>query len=172
MEQGCKEGGHIELCSINSRVNLDDFLPCYVWESSPQDGKRTIAARQKFPNWQIFITKIDFKSAFRQCHLNAKNTLQTCVQFPEDKLAIMSLRLSFRGRPCPQEWSVLAEPIWDLSNTFLKSDEWDPKILFSPYQHLVPPIQMLDDDTPFGKAKELVVEAPSTSEAKPTCTYV
>jgi hypothetical protein len=121
-------------CSVNNRVNLEDFLPCMFGKALLRMVNWTIAVRQKHPNQKIFATKIDFKSTFRRSHLNAKTALQTCTHLPEDESAIFSLRLSFRGRQCPQEWGVLAEPICDLTNTLLKTDDWDPDLLFSPYQ--------------------------------------
>jgi hypothetical protein len=139
--------------SVNNRVNLEDFMPCMFGKALLRMVNWYVAARRKFPNKRIFASKIDFKSAFRRCHLNAKTALQTCTHLPEEELAIVSLRLSFGGRPCPQEWGVLAEPICDLTNTILKSDDWDPKDLFSPYQHLVPEKQPLHETVPFGKPK-------------------
>jgi hypothetical protein len=60
----------------------------------------------------------------------------------------------------PQEWGVLAEPICDLTNTILKSDDWNPSDLFSPYQHLVPETKQLCENIPFGEAKKLAVNIP------------
>jgi hypothetical protein len=92
--------------------------------------------------------------------MNAKTILQTCTHLPEDELAIILLRLSFRGRPCPQEWGILAESICVLTNTLLKTDHWDPDLLFSPCQQLVPSKQTLQDNIPFGEAKKLAVKIP------------
>jgi len=75
-------------------------------------------------------------------------------------MAIVSLRLSFGGRPCPQEWGALAEPICNLTNTLLKRDDWDRDTLSSPYQHLVPPKKQLHKDIPFGEARDLAVHIP------------
>jgi hypothetical protein len=118
--------------SVNNRVNLEDFMPCMFGKALLRMVNWAVAARHKFPKQRIFASKIDFKSAFRRCHLNADTALQTCTHLPEDELAIVSLRLSFGGRPCPQEWGALAEPICDLTNTILKSDDWNPTGLFSP----------------------------------------
>ena len=99
--------------SVNNRVNLSDFLPCMFGKALLRMVNWAIAARLKYPKQKIYATKIDFKSAFRRCHLNAKTALQTCTHLPSENLSIVSLRLSFGGRPCPQEWGVLAEPICD-----------------------------------------------------------
>ena len=87
--------------SVNDRVNLEDYLPCMFKKALLHMVNWAIAARQKYPSQKIFATKIDFKSAFRRCHLNASTALQTCMHLPEEKIAIISLRLSFGGRPCP-----------------------------------------------------------------------
>ena len=57
-----------------------------------------------------------------------------------------------------QECGVLVELICDLTTTLLKIDNWDLSLLFSPYHQLVLPKQQLEDNIPFGKAKELVVK--------------
>ena len=135
-------------------------MPCMFGKALHRTINWAIAAWRKYPTQRIFATKIDFKSAFRRCHLNARTALQTCTQLPDDDLLVVSLRLSFGGRPCPQEWGVLAEPICDLTNTLLKPNDWNPNTLFSPYQKLVPPKLPLQDSVPFGEAKELAVEIP------------
>lgn len=132
----------------------------HVRKGFTQNGELGYSDKMKIPDQKIFATKINFKSACWWCHLNAKTPLQTCTHLPEDELVIISLRLSFGGRPCPKEWGVLAEPICDLTNTLLKTDSWDLDLLLSPYQQLVPPKQLLHDNLSFGEAKELVVEIP------------
>ena len=73
----------------------------------------------------------------------------------------MFLRLTFGGKACPSEWSVLAEPKCDLSNALLHDDDWDPTTLASPSQHRVPqPNRDEEMHRPFGVGRELVVEIP------------
>ena len=86
----------------------------------------TVAARIKYPNRRILASKIDYKSAYRRCHLNTKVAVQTCTQLPEENLAIMALRLTFGGCACPLEWGAISETICDLAMAFLHSDDWDP----------------------------------------------
>ncbi len=62
-----------------------------------------VAAQRKFPNKPIVIQKIDIKSAYQLCHLNATTAIQTITQFPDKELAIIMLWLTFRGAPCPFE---------------------------------------------------------------------
>ena len=54
-----------------------------------------VTARKKDPDSRIMATKIDYKSAYRRCHLNAEATVQSCIQLPEENLAIMALWLTF-----------------------------------------------------------------------------
>ncbi len=46
----------------------------------------------------------------------------------------------------------------DLVTAILHNDDWDPMSLFGRNQHLVPPLKRLDDDIPFGKRRELIVD--------------
>jgi hypothetical protein len=39
----------------------------------------------------------------------------------------------------------------------MHDNDWDPRTLHSPIQHLIPPPITLDDNVPFGKGKELIV---------------
>jgi hypothetical protein len=66
---------------------------------------------------QIALQKIDIKSAYRQCHLNAITAMQTITQLLDDKLGIIMLRLTFGGAPCPFEWNIISES--DLANEIL-----------------------------------------------------
>ena len=54
------------------------------------------------------------------------------TQLPEYKLAIISLRLTFGGKPCPSEWCTLLEMVTDLANALLSEPNWDPDSLYSP----------------------------------------
>jgi hypothetical protein len=85
---------------------------------------------------------------------------QTCTQLPSEGLALMMLRLTFGGAPCPLEWGSIAESICNLTNAILLNDNWNPLSLQSPPQHLVPNKIILDDDIPFGIGRDLIVDIP------------
>ena len=120
----------------------------------------TVAARKKFPGKKIISSKIDYKSAYMRCHLNADTAIQTCTQLPEEDLAIFALRLTFGGAPGPYEWGVLSESICDLSIAIMKDDGWDPTSLCVPNGHPVPPPILLDDSIPFAEEKDLIIDVP------------
>ncbi len=78
-----------------------------------------------------------------------------CEQF-----GLLSLRLTFGGSPCSNEWCTFAEMCTDLANDILHCQEWDPGLLSSPHQTKLPPAQYLDDTIPYCQAAELDVEIP------------
>lgn len=102
--------------SVNSRIRKHELLPCMFGHAIRRIINWIVTARLRFPNRKIFVGKFDFKSAFRRCHLNAETAIQTCTQIPEEKLAIIALRLTFGGTPGPYEWGAISEPICDLVN--------------------------------------------------------
>jgi hypothetical protein len=146
--------------SINSRVKTEKLLPCLFGACIKRLVNWAVTARRLFPDVPILASKIDFKSAFRRCHLNAATSVQTCTQLNEMGILLMMLRLSFGGKPCPSEWGVISETICDLANAILLSDDWDPSELFAPHQHLVPENKFLEPDIPFAAGAELIVEIP------------
>ena len=122
-----------------------------------------VTAQRQFPGVPIYASKVDFKSAYRRCHLSARTAIQCCTQLPlsnREDVMLVYLRETFRGSPSPHEWGVLAEPICDLANVVMHDDDWNPRDLRSPIQHLVPTPITLDSDIPFGEGRELIVNIP------------
>ncbi len=146
--------------SVNSRIKTEELLPCLFGACIKQIVNWVVTARRLFPNVLILASKIDFKSAFRWCHLNAATATQTCTQLIEIGILLMMLRLSFGGKPCPFEWGVISETICDLANAILLSDDWDSGKLSAQNQHLVPKHEPLDSDVPFAAGAELIVVIP------------
>ena len=117
-----------------------------------------VAARRKFPNASIALQKINIKSAYRRCHLNAIAAMQTITQLPDDELGIIMLRLTFGGAPCPFEWNIISESIRNLAYEILFNELWDPSTVHTPCQHLVPEMRLMDDSIPFAEGGELIVD--------------
>ncbi len=86
--------------------------------------------------------------------------IQTITQLPEEELAIIMLRLTFRGAPCPFEWNIISKSIRNLANTILYNNSWDPDSDYAPCQHLVPPIDLIDEAVPFAEGAEHIVNIP------------
>jgi hypothetical protein len=146
--------------SVNSRVEKDALLPCMFGHCIKRIINGAVAARRKYPDNRILSSKINYKSAYRRCHLNHKTAIQTCTQIPSEKLTIMALRLTFGGAPGPYEWGVLSESICDLAMAILQDEAWNPSELHSPNQQLVPPKKLLQDSIPFAPGRELIVDVP------------
>ena len=90
--------------SVNSRVDKGDLLPCRFGTYLKRLMNWTVAARKKFLGKKIMSSKIDYKSAYRRCHLNANTEIRTCTQLPEEDFVIVALCLTFGGAPGPYEW--------------------------------------------------------------------
>eukprot|EP00956_Cyclotella_meneghiniana_P034348 scaffold103894_cov40-Cyclotella_meneghiniana.AAC.3 len=150
--------------SVNSRVIAEELLPVRYGHCIRRIINWVVAARRKYPGVKIFACKVDYKSAFRRIHLAWKTALQTCTHLPEAEIAILALRLTFGGSPCPAEWSAISELANDLTTAIMQHPDWDPSELFSPLISQVPPRSDLPDDVPFGVGKELVVDVPVNSK--------
>ena len=87
--------------SVNSHVITKELLPCMFGSCIRRIVNWAATTHHLFPNVPILASKINFKSAFQQMHLNAATALQTCTQLPEFSILLMWLHLSFRGRLCP-----------------------------------------------------------------------
>jgi hypothetical protein len=147
--------------SVNSRVDEEQLMPCYFGRALRRIINWTVAAQKQYPNKWILATKLDVKTTFQRCHLNALTAVQTCTQLPALNLALMMLRLSFGGAPCPSEWGAISESGCNLMNAILQHDDWDPLTLFATAaQAHVPPKEVLPEDIPFGIGQDLIVDIP------------
>jgi hypothetical protein len=108
----------------------------------------------------IALQKIDTKSAYTRCHLNAITAMQTITQLPNDELIIMMLQLTFGGAPCPFEWNMLSDSIHNLANEILLDNNLDPRMLHAPSQHLVPAMELLDASIPFSEGAKFIINIP------------
>jgi hypothetical protein len=71
------------------------------------------------------------------------------------------LWLTFGGAPCPFEWNIISESIHGLANTILHNYSWDPHSDYLPCQHLVPPINLIDETVPFSEGAEQMTLIPA-----------
>ena len=125
--------------SVNKRVDKSELLECRFGHCLNRLINWVVAARRLFPACPILSQKVDFKSAYRRCHLNARTAVQTCTQLPAEDIAIIALRLTFGGAPCPFDWGAISETICDLALAIIQHEDWDPLTLHAPAQDLVPP---------------------------------
>jgi hypothetical protein len=146
--------------SVNKQVIKEELQRCMYGWCLMRLLSWIVAACCKFPNKPIMIQKIDIKSAYQRCHLNAATAIQTITQLPEEELATIMLQLTFSGAPCPFEWNIISESICNLANTILYDNSWDSLSDYTPCQHLVPPIELIDESVPFAKGAEQIVNIP------------
>jgi len=126
------------------------------------------AARKEHPTVKIYASKVDFKSAYRRCHLNPETALQSCTQLKlseDESFLLMFLRLTFGGTASPNEWCTLSESVCDLATAILQDEEWDPSTLASPSQKMVPlphcaTSKILEEEEKLGLGKDLIVSIP------------
>jgi hypothetical protein len=97
--------------SVNSQLNKSNLTPCTFSWTIKRLVNWTVAARRKHPNCRILASKIDFKSAYRRCHLHHASAVQSCSILPSDEIALLALRLTFGGAACAFEWSEISETI-------------------------------------------------------------
>ena len=78
------------------------------------------------PRRRIWISKIDWKSAYRRQHLTAKTAVkyltQVCIK--GITLLLAALRLTSGGKPCPSEWGCISETVAFLDSIILECIEW------------------------------------------------
>jgi hypothetical protein len=146
--------------SVNSRVQKEFLQDCRYGFCIRRIVNWAVAARRAYPGQRILASKIDYKSAYRRGILHFATALKTATQLPDDGIAIITLRLTFGGAPCPFEWGVISETICDLANELLKSEDWEPADLHASVQKDIPPRQYLGDDVPFGFGRELIINVP------------
>ena len=143
---------------MNSRLDKSSLTPCTFDWAIKRLVNWTVAARQKHPNCRILASKIDFKLAYRRCHLHHTTAIQSCAILLLDNIALLALRLTFGGAACPFEWSEISETICYLAAAIANDETLDCKRLHSPLQVLVPPPIFISNDVLFKEGKELAAE--------------
>ncbi len=157
--------------SVNRRVIQDGLQCCMYGRCLMRLLCWIVAARRKFPKEPIALQKIDIKSTYRQCHLNAITAMQTITQLPDNQLEIIMLRLTLGGTPCPFKWNILSESIRDLANEIFLDENCDPLTNYAPSQHLVPAMELLDASIPFAEVADLIVDIPVLSKRHRRCLH-
>jgi hypothetical protein len=143
---------------VNKRMILESLQQCMHGRFLMRLLCWIVVARRKFPNAPIALQKIDIKSAYQWCHLNAITAMQTIIQPPNKDLGIIMLCLTFGGAPCLFKWNILSESIHDLTNKILFDKDWNPLFNYAPSQHLAPAMALLDASIPFAEGTEIIVE--------------
>ena len=146
--------------SVNNRVRMEEHQDVLFGHALRRLIHFIVETRRRHPTTPILLQKVDFKAAYRRAHL-APDLAVKCIT-TLGGLALMMLRLTFGGRPCPSEWCNISETVADLSRALLACKDWDPATLHSPQQKHVGDPVLLDEAVPFAKAREMIVQLPGS----------
>jgi len=100
--------------SLNNRVIEDELTPCRYGFALLRFIHKIAALRSIYPAPRILLSKFDFKSAYRRVHFRAELALQSCITtkgLGGLDLALVSLRTTFGGSPCPSIFSEISETV-------------------------------------------------------------
>ena len=148
--------------SVNNRARMEDHQPVVFGHALRRVIHYIADARHKHPRAPILLQKVDFKAACRRAHLAPSTAVKTITTL--DGIALMSLRLTFGGRPCPSEWCNASESAADLARALLQCSDWDLSELHSPQQkHLGRP-KVEGDDVPFAPALDMIATLPDNKD--------
>ena len=153
--------------SVNDRVIEEKLTPCQYGHCLLRMLHYIAAARLQFPQVRILVGKFDWRTAYRRAHL-AGHSAAECITVLGD-IALVALRLTFGGSPCPSLWCTISEICTDLANDLMTCDDWDPRELHSDHAHMIPPPCFISDDVPFASAKSLLVDVPVNIHGKADC---
>jgi hypothetical protein len=144
--------------SVNKRVHREALEPLYYGGCLSRLIHYIISLRARHPNTKILGGKSDFKAAYRRVNLHGDTAAKCSIMYEE--FGLPSLRLTFGGSPCPNEFCIISELCTDLANDILHCPLWNPADIKSPHSDLLPDPITLDESIPYHQAKELDVEIP------------
>jgi hypothetical protein len=144
--------------SVNDRVLTEKLDPLYYGGCLSRILHYIVSIRLRLPKVKILGGKSDIKAAYRRVTLHG-DTAEKCTIMYKD-FGLTSLRLTFGGSPCPNEFCIASELCTDLANDLLHCPHWDPSKLTSPHAEKVSPPQYLNEAIPFTAVKDIDVDIP------------
>jgi hypothetical protein len=120
--------------SVNNRVLISQLSPYRYGHSLPHTIHAIGHLRFHFPSKRLYITKIDWKSAYRGVHLHTDTPAVQSMVVIAGKL-LLALRQTFGGASNPSQWSDISEIATDLANDLVRRADWNPLVHHSPHQH-------------------------------------
>jgi hypothetical protein len=142
--------------SVNKRVEKEKLDELHYGHCLSRILHYIISLRISFPSTKILIAKTDLKGAYRRITLHG-NTAAKCI-ITMGNFSLLSLRLTFGGSPCPNEFCVISEACADLANDILQSPNWDPIELHSPHTISLPLERESNNPLEFAPGKPLDVD--------------
>ena len=142
--------------SLNSRLRTQDLQACMYGHCLLRVIHAIVSLRQQHKKLKIFLSKLDFKSAYRRLHYAWKTAIQSATC--HESLVYIALRLTFGGSACPSEWSNISETIVDVAANLLNCEEWNPLELQAPITTHIPEDRELPANIPYGQALSTVID--------------
>ena len=139
--------------SVNGRVIKEKLAPLFYGGCLSRILHYIVDLRLRHPTTPILGAKSDFKAAYRRVNLHG-NIAEKCAIMCNE-FALPSVRLTFGGSPCPNEFCIFSELCIDLANDILHNPSWDPRDICSPHSILIQDPVILDSSTPYASAKPL-----------------
>lgn len=150
--------------STNSKVIEEHLPPCKYGRCLKRLLNYIASLCLRHPSTPIYLSKFDFDTAFRRCHISPQTAFESCCIL--ENFLFISLHLPFGGIPCPNLWESFSQPICDIANELIQNSQWDHKKLFDPISlHLSVP-KRLPPETPLGHALPLAIEIPENDLGK------
>ena len=160
--------------SVNERVNKELLSQCVYGFALKRFIHSIVALRTMYGDTPLLMTKFDFKSAYRRVHFRASSALQSVVTttgMERDPIALMSLRETFGGAPCPFLFAEFSEPVADLANALARCKLWNPAVTKSPHSILMGPPKLSVATIPFAPARPMLVD-PETDKFGTTEVFI
>ncbi|EJK63975.1 hypothetical protein THAOC_15339, partial [Thalassiosira oceanica] len=157
--------------SVNQRVDMSEMPPAKYGHALSRFIHLIHHIRRRHPGKRILCNKFDIEKAYRRLHTRAKIAAKcVAIWFFDDmwkgtaeesnQVGLILTRLPFGAAPAPPKFCTTSEIVFDLANDLLECDQWEPDKLPSPHAALLPPIERLAEDIPFGIAEEADVGLP------------
>jgi hypothetical protein len=117
--------------SVNDRIDETTLSPARFGKAFSRFLYHILYLRKIKTDKPIYMTKGDFKSAYRRIHLQAPTAVKACTCV--DGILLVALRMTFGGSPNPSLWSDVLEVVTDLANDLVRRSDWDPTRHHSPH---------------------------------------
>jgi hypothetical protein len=144
--------------SVNERTHRDKLHPLFYGGCLSRLIHYIISLRLYLPNVPILGGKSDFKPAYRRVSTHGDTAAKCSIIYKN--FALPSLRLTFGGSPCLNEFCLFSEMCTDLANDLLHCKDWDPAVLSSPHAAKLSNPLLQPTEIQFKQAKDLDVSIP------------
>ena len=113
--------------SVNQIMDREALQECFYGHCLLRVLNRIHSMRVRHPLLQILLIKIDLDAAYIRLHVRAKMALLMITII--DAIAYVLLRLPFGVANGPNDYLLISEPLFDLTNYIMEDPTFDPKTL-------------------------------------------